>query len=360
MTRYNPDNERLKRRYFEYLREARRRNEASVDQAAAALARFEAFTGYKPFKAFHIEQAVAFKRHLAAQRSQRSRGTLSKATLHATLAALRAFFVWLAGQPGFRRRICYSDADYFQLSERETRIARTRRERPAPSLEQVLHVLNTLPAGTEIERRDRAVIAFALLTGARDGALASLRLKHVDLAEGKVVQDGREVNTKFGKTIVTWFFPVGDPVRRIVEDWVTFLRDDRLSGPDDPLFPATKVVVGADGHFAAAGLDRRVWSTAAPIRRIFKQAFEQAGLPGFHPHSIRTTLTRLGEQRCRTPEQFKAWSQNLGHEKVMTTFTSYGSVPSHRQAAILHDLGQPTDQDEETARRVLAALRSAN
>jgi len=30
-----------------------------------ALSRFEAFAGYRDVKAFHIEQAIAFKRHLS-------------------------------------------------------------------------------------------------------------------------------------------------------------------------------------------------------------------------------------------------------------------------------------------------------
>jgi hypothetical protein len=44
-----------------------------------------------------------------------------------------------------------------------------------PTLEQIRHVIRTLPATTEIERRDRALIAFTILTGARDGAIASLK-----------------------------------------------------------------------------------------------------------------------------------------------------------------------------------------
>jgi len=63
---------------------------------------------------------------------------------------------------------------------------------------------------TDIELRNRAVMAFTLLTGARDGAIASPKLKHVDVLEGKVVQDAREVRTKFSKTFTTWFFPVGE------------------------------------------------------------------------------------------------------------------------------------------------------
>jgi integrase len=46
-----------------------------------------------------------------------------------------------------------------------------------------------MPSDTELERRNRALIAFAVLTGARDSAIATLRLKHVDLVAGSVYQD---------------------------------------------------------------------------------------------------------------------------------------------------------------------------
>jgi integrase/recombinase XerD len=72
---------------------------------------------------------------------------------------------------------------------------------------------------------------------------------------------------------------------------------------------------------------------------VFANAFTAVGMPAYHPHSIRKTLVRFGEAICRTPEQFKAWSQNLGHEQVMTTFRSYGEVAPKRQAQILAELG---------------------
>ena len=43
----------------------------------------------------------------------------------------------------------------------------------------------------------------------------------------------------------------------------------------------------------------------------------------------------LAEQHCKTPEQFKAWSQNLGHENVLTTFASYGKIAPHRQGQVI-------------------------
>jgi len=60
----HPNNERIKRQYLAYLKEAKRHNEATVDAAAKALNRLEIYTKYRDFKAFHTEQAVGFKRHL--------------------------------------------------------------------------------------------------------------------------------------------------------------------------------------------------------------------------------------------------------------------------------------------------------
>ena len=69
-----------------------------------------------------------------------------------------------------------------------------------------------MPATTEIERRDRALIAFTILTGARDGAIASFKLGHIDIEEGLIDQDARQVQTKFSKSFITTFFPVGDDI----------------------------------------------------------------------------------------------------------------------------------------------------
>ncbi len=168
-----------------------------------------------------------------------------------------------------------------------------------------------------------------------------MKLKHVNLAAGCVEQDPREVKTKFSKTFTTYFFPVGDEIRRIVEEWVAFLREEMLWGNDDPLFPATRVALGPSRQFKAVGLERAFWRSATRIRTNFQDAFARAGLPYFNPHSFRNTLVRLGQSVCHTPEEFKAWSQNLGHDTVLTTFLSYGQVESPRQGEIIRALAAP-------------------
>ena len=361
--KHNEENERLKRRYLIYLREAKRLSEASVDQAASAIAAFEASTGYRDFRRFHIEQARRFKRKLHEEVSKSTGKPLAKATIHSRLMAVKALFVWLADQPGYRSRIGYTDADYFNPSANDTRIAKAPREQPIPTIEQIRCVLKTMPGVTPIERRNRAIVAGTLLTGMRDNAIASLSLKHVDLSRRKVFQDAREVRTKGAKTFTSSFFPVGDDIEQIFVEYVAWLRSYQLFCNSDPLFPATKVALNANRQFEAIGLDRRHWRSAASIRKVFREAFEMAGLPYYNPHSFRKTLTTLGQQLCRTPEAYKAWSQNLGHEGVLTTFTSYGTVPADRQADIMEELRsmsgptQPTNEIRQAMQKFLESTR---
>jgi integrase/recombinase XerD len=357
MRTHNPNNERIKRQYFDYLKEAKRHSEATVDAVASAMARFERDTKHRDFKTFCREQAVAFKKRLAEQMSQKTGEKLSKATLHATLAHLKRFFQWLAREPGYKSCIQYSYAEYFNLSDNDTRIATARRKQAGPTLDQVKHSISKMPTQSETERRNRALVAFTFLTGARDSAIASMKLKHVDLISGSVYQDAREVRTKFRKTFTTYFFPVGDDIRQIVAEWVTYLRNDKLWGNDDPLFPATQIGIGKTRQFEVTGVKREHWSNTTPIRTIFRDCFERAGLPYFNPHSFRNTLARLGEETCQTPEHFKAWSQNLGHEEVLTTFLSYGVVADSRQGEIMQSLTMPKRAVQTDINEIAALLR---
>jgi len=189
------------------------------------------------------------------------------------------------------------------MSLKDTAIAKAVREPRVPTMEEIKSVLAAMPSGTAIEKRNRALVAFTLLTGARDNATASMRLKHLDLAGRQIFQDARDARTKFSKSFATFFFPVGDDIEAIFVDWVAFLRNELGFSHDDPLFPATKMAPGADGNFASVGLAREGWSTASPIRAIFKGAFEGAGLRYFNPHSFRKTLVRLGMDTCTMPRR---------------------------------------------------------
>jgi integrase len=160
-----------------------------------------------------------------------------------------------------------------------------------------------MPLGSPVDRRNRAVVAIIILTGARDDAAASLLLKHLDLADRQLFQDAREVRTKFRKTFPTWFFPVGEDFVAILTAWKGELETVQGFGPDDPLFPKTDVSFGSAGEVLPPRLRKECWANADPIRKVFKDACAAAGLPHFKPHSLRHTLAQMGGHLCATPAE---------------------------------------------------------
>ena len=95
------------------------------------------------------------------------------------------------------------------------------------------------------------------------------------------------------------------------------------------------------------------------MRTHTRRRYEAAGLRHCRRWLRRSPqyLVQLGERCCRTPEDFKAWSQNLGHEGVLTTFSSYGEVSPRRQGEIIRGLGLRQAEGELSEENLLLALR---
>ncbi|ABV94957.1 integrase family protein [Dinoroseobacter shibae DFL 12 = DSM 16493] len=335
MARRNSDNQRIKRKYLVWLKDARGLSEASIDKTAAAITGYDDWLGGKDFRAFHSERARSFKRHLGGLRNARTGSPLSASTVNSILRELKAFYYWLADQPGYKSRISRSDADYLSPDRKSDQARRGSLWKPHPSPDQARHVITNMAVGSIIERRNRAFLAFLFLTGSREGAAISVQVRHVDKIHRCVQFDGRDVYTKFGKSFTTGFYPMGAALEKILFGWINELKRDHLFSGGDPLFPKTRVGVGPDRRFQALGIARAPWASPSSAAKIFKRAFVDAGLPPFSPHRVRDTIAELASAHCRTPEEFKAWSQNMGHDDVLTTFRSYGSVAPGRQMELM-------------------------
>ncbi len=335
MGKRNSANLRIKRKYLVWRKEAKGLADSSVDKSAAAISACEAFLDGKDFRSFHSERARSFKRRLSSQQNMRTGGKLSQTSINGILREVQAFYCWLADQPGYKSRISRSDIEFLGSDRKSDAARRTSCWKPHPSPAQVLQLLGEMPTESVLQRRDRVLVAFLFLSGSREGAAITLRLGHVDLANSCVHFDARSVNTKFGKSFTTAFFPIGGSCEQIVRDWISELRNQHYFSDSDPLFPKTRIGVGTSRKFEALGIDRAPWAGASSASMIFKQAFIDAGLPPFSPHRVRDTLAELAKDHCRTPEDYKAWSQNMGHEDVLTTFRSYGSVAPGRQVDLM-------------------------
>lgn len=332
---YNAENERLKRRYLQYARAAKRLSESSLDRIAASIDRFQSLTNVKSFSKFHVEQIVAFRDKLDMERNARTGKPISASLKKSVLVDCKGFFLWLADQPKYRRRIRYSDCDYFNLDHKSKAQANASRPKDYPSLDQIEHVLRQMPDNTPVEKRNRALIAFACITGARVTAIRTAKVGSIDPIEGVFVQDARVIETKFAKTFSTWFFPISELATEIFLNYYHWLSKEQLFGPGDPLFPSTLIEHVPGKGFQSTGLTREHWSNDQPIRTVFKTAFEEAGLRYYNPHSFRHTLSAISKARNQTLEEQQAWAQNLGQESALTMLQHYGKVPTDRQRDII-------------------------
>ena len=339
MRNFNAENERVKRRYIEYLKEAKGQDQKSLDKAIAALVKFEESTKYKPFKKFHIEQARAFKNVLVVAKNSSTGKPLSLTTIDATLRLVKSFFHWLASQQGYKKVVTYADAEYFNNNAKDARAAHTQRNIPFPSLKAAFHAFQAMPEHNELQQREKAIFAFLMLTCARVSAVATLKLKHINLIDGSVFQDGREVATKNKKIFTTYFYPVDRAYLDYFTSWVTFLREDKLFGPEDPLFPKPQREL-INGKFVFKEVSLEPYSNGTKINETIRQAFANVQLQEYTPHSLRKTLGLLMSDMQLPIETQKAWSQNMGHENFATTVSSYLPVCEQRQAELIRGLSQ--------------------
>lgn len=346
---------RAKYEYFQMQRHVNGKSENTISGEERMLAKFEKFAKLKSFTRFNRNVAIAYKEYLFEQE-------LSLSTILRHMEVCKTFFLWLQSQPGYKRALKADDAQYFSLTEKEKRAATSIPPRKFPSLSNVLLAVRAMPFDTTIEKRNRAMIALAAITGIRISALISLRLKHLDVEERLVTQDPREVKTKASKLILTYFIPVSDELETIVVEWVSYLRDECGFSDNDPLFPKTAQKQGDLFKFEVDGLTREFWATTDSARKIFKEAFSNAGLDTFVPHSFRNMLVSEMYKQKLHIDEFKAISQNVGHSNLLTTLTSYGTLSQIEQKELVRNSIKSENAsspiDKNALRAALAELKA--
>lgn len=324
--------------YQIHLRQARGLHDKTIDAALRHIRRFEQLTGELDFRQISPSAIVSYKE--ALQREKDDNQSLSASTIVHSLGDLKSFFGWLMRQPGYRS-MSRDLHEYFTAPRRLVQIAQAPTEKYVPSVDEIHGMIKAARTDTFIERRDRAMIAFLYLSGARDGAIVTLRLKHIDLDRKIVIQDAREVATKASKTMRTAWFPVGTEIEGIVIDWIKELKDLGAT-EDDPLFP--RAFRHLWGQKQAPSFE--FLTSAAPLRAVLKSAAASTGTPYFRPHAVRSTIARMIEHWGATAEERKALSQNLGHEDYRTTLMYYGALDEHRQHMLVDGIrGRGDDID---------------
>ena len=351
MAKVSAKNERTKRAFFRYLKNADGCCDSTVNNIENAILLWQEFFKDDDFALYNADKAIAFKQWLA-KRDCRGK-PISIVTYHSYLRYLRKFFGWLIRETGYRSRIKPNAVDYLKVTEKEERMATQSTPRNYPSLAYVKQLVESIKINNEIDSRDRALIAFTLLSGMRDKEIATLPLGCFDEETLTITQDPRRgVDTKFAKLIPTTLFRFDEQLFKIVIEWTKHLRLKGF-GSQDPLFPRSRLEKGKDGlTFEAANeVEPVFWQGTGRIREIFKSRSQAAGLPYFQPHTFRHLAINLAFRACKNGEEIKAISQNFGHEHIPTTLAVYGNYPPSRLAEIITSMEfsgrqQPTVHDE--------------
>jgi len=351
MSKYKAKNEKIKRKYFKWLQEAEGFSPSSIEGIEKAIWDYEMFNNDDDFAHFSADSAKGFKKWLSEKKLKKG-GTIGISTQYDRLRFLKRFFTWLSGQAGYKSKINVYDANYLRMDKKLAKIATAPKveEEDYPTLELVKKLCKSIEITNEIDLRDRALIAFTLLSGMRDKAIITLPLGCFNPETYEVKQDPTKgVQTKFSKTIVSVLFQFDEELLQYVLDWVKLLKEVKVFGLKDPLFPSTKVEQMSDTEyiFEAKGVEPVFWRSTSTIRKIFEDRTINAGLEYFSPHKYRHLATRLATDNCRSAEQIKAVSQNLGHERIHTTLLTYGKLHNYRVKEVVSEMNFKKSKDED-------------
>jgi len=339
---YNVSNERLKIKYFEFLKQARGLVEKTINVKEKSIKYYDDFSGCEDYKKLSIKRIIDFKDYIKTSE-------LKISSINNILKNLQDFFTWLASQNGYKNKIKFELIEYFNLPRGEKRIAQSKSDIKYPSLDEIKTVINSIKPDSEMNRRNRALLSFAILSGMRVSAIISLPLKAFNPETLEVFQDPRlGVNTKFSKTINSLLMPFELDLLQEVLDWVNFLKQEKNFKGNDPIFPAMKL--GHQGNvktFKAVEVKPEFLRSASHIYKIFEESFINANLEPYSPHKFRHTAIDLALEKCQNGKQLKAISQIFGHENIQTTISVYAQLPEKEVKSIIHEMFNKSAEEEQ-------------
>ncbi|MEW6584948.1 MAG: site-specific integrase, partial [Nitrospirota bacterium] len=222
-------NEKAKRKYFRWLQGAQGFSKATIMAIQKAIWLYEDYSIFSDFATFSQKKAMGFKDWLGDRRHRNK--PISVTTQYHYLRHLHNFFTWLSDQPGYKSRISLDNASYLCLEKKKVREALAPKRVDFPSLDYVIKLVNSIKIRTVIDRRDRALIAFLLLSGMRDKAICTLPIGCFYPETLEINQDPSSgVETKFGKANTSFLLNFNKALLTCVLDWTEYLKMERLFG----------------------------------------------------------------------------------------------------------------------------------
>lgn len=324
-TKNTYQNESLKMSFADYLRGLDGFSEKSIESYMRAIKQWQIFSGDKDFYLFDKKIALDFREWLRTRPSGGSGKTLAIRTQDNYLRRVKKFFEWLDGEPS-KKPFKKNDLGYLRLSNADQKTARNQPKK-IPCVEEAKKLFHGIDDSTPIGRRDKAFISIMITTGARVGALTTLRLKNFNSDQLCIYQYPSEgVKTKNRKYIETTFIPMEwtEPQEYFLR-WHSYLLRAGFD-ENDPLFPANmREKIEGRLRVSTTTINRDFLKGSSSATKILKKRCGEAGVSYYHPHAFRDLFVSIIMEHKLSPTELKALSVNLGHADIRTTLESYGN-----------------------------------
>lgn len=327
------------RTLYKWQTYAGRFDEKTVDSHLSAIRYCEAICGGKRFEHYTVEDAAKVRDDLKRRVRKDQDDTLSTSTVKHRVSHLVSFFEWCLKQDECSR-LAKDLPSYFQLPKAAFASAAARALPTFPTIGEAEVMLLEMPSSSICDQRARAIFAIAFLGALRADTVISLRLKHVDLAARRIIQDGTALRSKNGKSANIAWFPIPPSFAGEVVSWCETLRA-RGYRDDDALFPSADNLLI---HGLTAVLDRKpipVMLTKHAVAEAFAIACRN-GPCAYTPHSAKHTIGSLRDEKHLTHAQRRAWSENMGHESERITETHYAKFSDVQRAETLASIAKGT------------------
>lgn len=281
-------------------------------------------TGFENLKDFNADKAKLYRRSIQG----------SMQTKHQKMNRVAEFFRWIFGKKVTKPDI--SEAlKVLQLTNAEKGLLSKHKIRKYPTLDEFNEIID-FPVNNDIDRRDKALLCFLLLSAGRVDAVRTLPLGALNPKTLDLVQDPTEgVHTKRNKYIIGTLFRFDEVYTDIIRDWLQFLTEIKHFKATDPLFPK---LVPSEVNSALYVLSNEFYSSQSKINEIVASRCIDKDIPAYSAHEFRHLAVDTAFRLARNGREIKAISQNVGHAYFKTTLKQYANMQPQEYMEIIRNL----------------------
>lgn len=338
-SRLNPANEEIKQDYRFYLKYQRdfKLNNDSIKDKMSKIDKYDEFFNYADFIEFDANKGVEYYKHLLERFED---GQLEMSTVLSYLNTIKEFLNWYFDNHKVKsKKTLIASLVTLEPKDEHRRLAQRLEYVEYPTHEEFEQIIS-FPEETILDKRDKAILTFLYLSGARVSAVATATIKSFDEKRMIFFQDPLEgIKTKRSKHIISKLIKFDNKYYEIVRNWINFLKTEYGFKDCDPLFPVVKDVV-----------KKNFMNGEADYRKMIAKRCKDVLLPEYHPHAFRHAHIYKGLSYVRNGLQLRALSQNVGHESMMTILEKYAKMKPEEYMRVLDDMVGDGDVNNELSK----------